>query len=217
MKKVCILLLIMFSIFITGCHKLEIPQLETGPDGEQVNVLPNGLDCKLKKLPYKMDFDGKSIIYSSVDIYQMESEHGYYPFVVMCIDLTSLTDDEIYWSKEEDSIESEVFFQSPSNDINFTTMNYVSSFDKDKYRYFVFGYFDESKKDFSDIELNCTITLKQATKDSEGFNLKNEYTYHVNGVNGDTNNYTKSFNDIEDFIQDKIVESISNEIKYLSN
>jgi len=59
-------------------------------------------DVSPKTFPYSMPYADKEITIPSIAFYQAKIGHGYLPFVHIQIDASQLTEDELYWFREED-------------------------------------------------------------------------------------------------------------------
>lgn len=189
-------LLFITIVCLTACSSVTTPSDTTSVENDGTVVIENehGITKTVKSIPYSdIRYNDKNITLSSVDIYNLESEHGYYPLVVIRFDFSSLTEDDIYWlMKDQHSVirvfDPYIYFTSEQNNLDSERMKeWFSEYDNETAMY-IFCISDEFKNDFSDADVTVVLDIEQdetyISKDEEGneknYNKSNYYHWYIN-------------------------------------
>lgn len=158
----------------------------------QLENVDKGVEEDIEKLPYdNIQYNGETLKLESVDVYKEKSSSGfgYYPYVVVTLDKTGLSEECFYWLIEEKDIDVTCYYTSEKNEVDFSRMPLLKSYYNDTQLVYMFNdYNNEYKHDFSDIELTLSLDLTQEEKykyeNDEGeitdLNKVNAYTCRIN-------------------------------------
>lgn len=146
-----------------------------------------------QELPYNMDYNGNTIVFDSVDVYQTKSSsgHGYVLYAIATIDISTLDEDALYWfDKEGDTVLDEAFRISAyvtceENNLDFESMERVKGVNYGDKRSYAFAITEEQKNPFVNSSVTVSIDLRQdetyAYINDEGdeseLNKTNHYQY----------------------------------------
>jgi len=187
-KTIFILLMALTLIFSAACSHPGSNANEytftEADDGASVMASERGATSFYDLLPAKVNYNGKNIILSSVDTYQMhiDSKYSYVLYVIVTLDVGELEDDEIYWLRESD-IDAAVYLTSESNDYDFDRMNVLGNVlitDQDIIQYvFTSSFWQENRYPFDNSEIDVA------------FNVKLEETYEHRSDDGEIHDIHK--------------------------
>lgn len=180
-KRMILSVFILFAFMITGCS--------TNVQQESAN---RGLEVDIKNLPFDdMQYNAEKMKLENVAIYTEKSSSGfgYYPYVIVTIDKTGLSEENFYWMIKEKDIDVTCYYTSEENEVDFSRMPLLKSYYNDTQLVYIFDdYNNEYKHDFSDIELDVVLNLTQEEKyeykndegDITDLNKVNSYTCRIN-------------------------------------
>ena len=78
-----------------------------------------------ESFPFSFDYNGKEVVILRADFYQAKIGYGYYPFYHIKLDVSQLTDDEIYWMRKVD-MDILLPFYVPNLDAGSDAITYLS-------------------------------------------------------------------------------------------
>ncbi len=174
-----ILLVTIWIFFISGCrassNNLEYTQT---PTDENARIYDNerGKNRYISTLPYDMDYNGKTIIFDSVELFQgpSSSGYGYSIYAVATIDVSNLDEKDLYWLDQDygqpyATFEIYAFITDESNKLDLETMKLSHALNGKKRKY-VFTLRNEYKQSFDNAEVTISISIKQ----DESYNFKSD-------------------------------------------
>lgn len=118
-------------------------------------------DVSPASLPYSIPYNGKEIRVTFCGYYQLNADHGYYPFLHIIFDVSQISEDEMYWFLKDD-----VRFSAschPLDNLNETFVLSESEIEYDEWigvaQVLLYGtdvsrYSFENHQIFADIEIN---------------------------------------------------------------
>lgn len=193
MKKICLCALALVSALVfAACSGGESNEEKRYTDEAGNNVTEDEKGCTIfaKSLPTVMDYNGKNVQLTSVDLYESVVDHSYYLYIVTTLDASDLTDDEFYWLHESD-LETICYITSEENEYDFDrapnlgclydedakTIQYVSMSD----------YMKENRYSFAGSKLTVVATTTQKEQyeyenkdgDTRSLDKENEIMYSI--------------------------------------
>lgn len=168
MKVIRIVLVMLLTVLLlVGCTHGETKEA----DGTSVYEGKGGVTKVLNSIPYKkINYNNEEFSLMSVDIYQAESasEYGYFPYVVMRYDISSMSEKGIHWMFKERLGSFDATFDPSiriTNEKNGISKDYMSRlycwYDNDEIIDIYHLPNKECKNDFSDTELSIEIDIMQ--------------------------------------------------------
>lgn len=181
---------------LTSCGNTENHEPSQTSDGTNYLESDYGAIYYPDSLPFDMDYNGGTIIFDSVDVYQTQSAsgHGYVLYVVATIDVSKMDEDSLYWFDQEieDLFSQDLFVSSyitsESNNLDFEPLSRVKGVDYGDKRSYAFAVIDEQKNSFIDSEIVVSFKIPQ------------EETYTSTDDDGDTHEYNKDNSYLYDLV-----------------
>ena len=184
------IIVLMFTLSLYGCNRSV--QQETEPP----------TDFSITEVPFTMDYNDKSIECKSVELYQSQVNYEWHPLMIIRFDTSNLTEEDIHWLttsqdfRHDPDMDISVFYYSEQNDINLERMSPIEKYTNSDKKELTYIYYEDSsgtRKDFSDIEVHVSISLKQE-KEHEvweaGKKVTKNYIYHYEiRINSDKGEY----------------------------
>lgn len=115
--------------------------------------------------PYAFPYESSEISIASVGFFQAKIGHGYYPFFHIRLDVSQLSDDEIYWLRKED-ISADVFYASGNASADYGIFSTLINILWTDIKQIDFVFFDDTvyREPFDDVRLLPSITIKHRNK-----------------------------------------------------
>lgn len=192
-KYMSLFILWLIAITLTGCSAGENnSEVSTEADGTKVTIDERGIDKSVNSIPYdKIYWNEEVMSLESIDIYQEKSDsgHGYFPYVVVRIDTTSMSEDGLYWMMKDQegfgikTFDEDVYLTSEKNEINHERMSLLYGWYDNNEIVSIYWLSDEYRYDFLDAELSVCINIEQdETYEYEDGELQksNTYTWRIN-------------------------------------
>lgn len=147
-------------------------------------------------MPFTMDYNGTEVKVKSIELYQSQNEETYvwHPQAIIRVDISNLTEEQIFLLTNSQGIPDEVDMQfdvlytSEQNDVSHERMTLVTDYVDNSNKELVYIYYEYNKvlkKDLSDISIDLTATLIQDEtyeKNGHKYNKENQYTYEMQDV-----------------------------------
>lgn len=176
----------------------------------QLENIDKGIEETIKELPYdNIKYNGEALKLESIDVYTEKSSSGfgYYPYVIVTLDKTGLSEESFYWMNKENEIDVTCYYTSEENEVDFSRMPLLKAYYNDTQLVYIFDdYNNEYKHDFSDIELTISIDLTQEEKyeyktdegDETESNKVNKYTCYVNSGLSEVESKVKDISELSE-------------------
>lgn len=218
MKKWGIVILTIAVLVLTGCgNGYEEEKIETTEtDGTVVIERETGIEKNVKSIPYdSMNYNDSTFGIKSVDLCQMEYKNGYMPYVIVEFDISTLSEEDIYWLYENDQKDFDicVYIDSEKNRIDFENMDTLYLGKDDSKVICIFTLYDYYKFDMSDMEVTVCVNVKQNDKCT----YQNKNTGEISDLRKE-NSYDWSINRYSSDIKIDVLNGIPVEyISYIEN
>ena len=159
------MLAILLLLMLSGCGSGSSDEMTFYDDGSFSSKSNGGATSYgIASLPFDMR-DGEVVIpLHSVSFYEIYQEHGYVGFVIVALDRSALTDDDIYWmTKSEElaktpEISANAYLTSKSNELDGERMHFSSKVYDENFFYFVFES-DKVRYDLRDGEISAQVII----------------------------------------------------------
>lgn len=127
MKKFAFLLLA-FTMLFSGCSSTNGSTRERTTDsfGNTVYESEGSRTVMIHSLPYDLKYNDYNIPIIDVSFYENEVDYEYTLFIVTTLDVSSLTDADIKWLREED-LDVDAYITSEKNEIDFKSASMLGS------------------------------------------------------------------------------------------
>ena len=207
----CILLLAGSQYNSKRSHSLDA---NTYRDSDIIYESESGKSYSIDALPYDMVYNDITIKLLSSEYYQSKTDHGYNIYVVLNLDISDLSDDDLYWIEKDEALASRVYLDKGKNNINFDGMSELCYLDVKGVRKIAFWNHEEYRYDFEATEATISIDIDQNEtykyKSDEGKTtlLNKTYTYFFNYTIEGTD--IKSESDIDSTLYNKMIKSFDN-------
>lgn len=181
MKKV-ILILIITSILLTSCSPAVSKETQTVKDPNITYSDESGDSYDIKKLPFDMKYNGVNVQLLSVDLYQDKVEHSYNLYAVISLDISKITEDDLYWIDKNKEIEPAIYITNKQNDIKFDSMQKLCTYDDGGIRKIAFWMNDEYRYSLSPSDICASVDIEsKKTYDYKGkkLNKSDSYMYSI--------------------------------------
>lgn len=170
MKKtvsIILLLVLMLGLVACGDSSTNSSYTDNGAttydDGSFSFSTPSGgTSWSIASIPFEMDLDGKAVQIASMNFFELYADHGYTAYILVSLDRTNLSDDDIYWMTKSDKyttskeLDMNVYATSEENEIDGKTLNSAGSAYDEQYLYFLF-YSDLCRYSFMNSNFACQI------------------------------------------------------------
>jgi len=199
MKRVLLCMCLSWLGIVAGCSSKT-----------QLENIDKGIEENIKELPYDgIQYNGETLKLESIDVYTEKSSSGfgYYPYVIVTLDKTGLSEESFYWMNKENEIDVACYYTSEENEADFLRMPLLKAYYNDTQLVYIFDDYDnEYKHDFSDIELTISIDLTQEEKykyktddgDEVESNKVNKYTCYVNSGSSEIETKVKDISELSE-------------------
>lgn len=177
-KSLSVFLIIV--LFLTGCSQDETQQAgtqqaetETEASAKLINENKNAKSLSILKLPYnEVVWDDRTFSIKDARLYQEKVGHGYMLYAVIDYDMTSLSEDDIYWLTDAGTIrppfDSNAYVTSEKNNLKTSSMRTLHRSLKDGIlSYMYYSGIDEYQYDFSDARVSLCTLVEQ----KDGFDI----------------------------------------------
>lgn len=206
--------IVIICVLLTGCGSTatntpkKIEKITTDPDELIISESERGVSKNIEIIPYdNLIYNDETFSLKSIDFYQEQSESGfgYYPYVVVQFDFSSLCEDSIYWMMKKTgsfgirTFGVDAYITSEQNNIDFERMTLLNATYNNESATYIFFILEEYKYDFSDMKLNISVDVMQdETYDyNDGkLNKHNDYTWIINKNNSKLQIPIQNFSDI---------------------
>lgn len=172
-----IFLVTICTFFISGCStSSDNMQYTQTPTDEHARIYDDerGKNRYISTLPYDMDYNGNTIVFDSVELFQgpSSSGYGYNIYAVATIDVTNLDEKDLYWLDQDygqpyGTFEIYAFITDESKKLDLETMKLSHTLYGEKRKY-VFTLQNEYKQSFD----NAAVTILISIKQDELYNFK---------------------------------------------
>lgn len=190
MKSIRIVLVALLTVLLlSGCAHGEIKEA----DGTSVYEGKGGVTKVLHSIPYKkINYNDEEFSLLDVDIYQVGSDsgYGYFPYVVMRYDISSMSEKGIHWMFKERNgsfdatFDPRICITSKKNGVSNDHMTRLYCWYNNEEIIDIYHLFNqEYKNDFSDTELSIEIDITQDETyrdDGEEKQKINKYLLYIN-------------------------------------
>lgn len=170
MKKRLLTLLTCCCIAMSGCETASINSEYTmPPTDEYAWIYDNeaGENRMIDTLPYDMNYNGNTIVFDSVELFEgpSSSGYGYTIYAVATIDVSNLDEKDLYWLDQDfghvyGTFQINAYIRDNSNDLDFESMMLGHSVYGDK-RMYAFTLLEECKQPFNNAEVTVSISIEQ--------------------------------------------------------
>lgn len=125
-------------------------------------------------IPFQMNYNGKELTVSNISAYEQYTSHQYTLYVVVKIDASDLTDDELYWLQKDD-IDADLSITCEDNNMENDSMSLLGSLrytdTKQLNLVYYTSFFHETRYSFAGSRIKCSFRATQ----------KEKYEYEYNG------------------------------------
>lgn len=132
--------------------------------GNLVMIMDSGKNIGVEKLPYSIEYNAKTIPFVSISAYQEKAQHSYTLFVIVTLDVSALSDDEVYWLRKDD-LDVSLYATQENNGFDFDSLSKLGLIwwtdIKQIDIVFTSPFTDEYRYPFNDIEVFSSVSLKQ--------------------------------------------------------
>ncbi len=213
-------MLLVSSVTISGCNTTSLDSEYTMPRTDEYAWIyddETGENRMVDTLPYDMNFNGNTIVFDSVELFQgpSSSGYGYSIYAVATIDVSNLDEKDLYWLDQDfghvyGTLQIDAYITDDSNNLDFDSMMLGHSIYGDK-RMYAFTLLEECKQPFNNAEVTVSISIEQdetynyEAKDGHvsELNKHNNYQYTAEAQGG------SAIKDIDSMAKD-LLKSISN-------
>lgn len=212
-------------LLLTGCGDSSSEKRYKDDNGNTITETDSTKTIYLKSLPSELQFNNTSIQYIALDMYQDNSYsgHGYNIYATLTIDVSNLSDDELYWLDKDTeyisdkTLQVKCYITDEHNDLDFESMSPISVVVDGKKRTYTFMLINEFKNDFTNASLSGYVNLMQdetyKQKSDSGLPLEINRVFNYQYEIDCTDNYklltiddmdTNIYNSINNALQSKL-------------
>lgn len=180
MKKLLCSFLILALMLFSGCGEgsSEVNSYRD-ENGNFIIEDQGSRTVMVKELPSGVPYNGKEFQLSSVSFYQNISDFSYNLFIVICLDVSSLSESEVHWLRESD-LSVDAYITNEGNEYDFSSASNLGSILFTDTNELIFvktsSFAKENRYSFEGSEVTVSISVKQ------------EETYEYKGSDGEKSN-----------------------------
>lgn len=152
---------------MTGCSPNEQPTESSDVPQDGTCLISEssyfGNTYSSSEIPFDFPYGENYIQCLSVDLYQEPTEHGYYVYAIVAVDMSELSDTDIYWIDKNEEFKVEVVLDNDKNNLEAKFLSNLCQLKKDDITYYAFDASEEFKYAFD--SSNTTIRLSINNED----------------------------------------------------
>jgi len=156
-----LLIICIFVFILIGCDTNSYTVEKTDDGGTIVYSSDYGTTYSYDELPINIEYNGNDIKCLYTEIYQEKAEHGYDIYVVASIDLSELSEDDIYWIGKDEELRISVLLTNKENDVEGVSMNELCMLENNNVRRIVFYLNDTYRYTFANSCLSTFTDIKK--------------------------------------------------------
>lgn len=200
-----IILVIMLVFMLCGCS------LNTNNQtSEATNSLPEGITLihesedfgnsySCDQIPFSLPYGETSIQCSSAKLYQSRSEHGYYVYALIEVNVNDISDDDLYWLEKNEELNPSIMIDNESNNMENKHLSNLCRLEKGGIIYYVLDSLEEYRYSFENSNVSLFIHLDNGKMyDSYMYSFDVENVTDISEIDKDI------YNAINDALQRKI-------------
>lgn len=158
MKRLLIFLLLIF--LLCGCSGIDYQASQNIE--ENTNILysdENGTSYTFDELPIEIEYGSGVIKCTKAELYQEKSEHGYYLYGIVAINLNDLSDDDVYWLDKNKEMNISLMVDNELNELENLSLSSLCITDDYNVRFYIFDTKDEYRYSFDKSNTSMFIRL----------------------------------------------------------
>lgn len=166
MKKIIFCLLVTFALLlgVAACSSGADSEFTKDEFGNQVLSSDRGNTTFVEDIPYASKYNNTSVSLTEFGAYQNISNYSYNLFILITLDVSNLSDEELHWLRESD-LEVNSYITSEDNGYDFDSMpelgNLLLTDSKELVFVFTTSFFKENRYDFSESKVCVAVSAKQ--------------------------------------------------------
>lgn len=233
MKKKLLItsLLIALSFSIHGCSKTNtntntktntntyVADMDMETDGTSIFHMVDGDTYYMETLPRKIIYDDKEFTLKSITFYEEKVDHAYFLLALVDFDVSSLTEDDVYWMQKDNDLYVTVSIDDEENEFDDKELTFLQKvwLSDGTYRY-VFRMQDNYRYSLCGKVSNLAVYVTQGGKyehenmDGEMEELDKKDTYYY--YNCPIPEELETSAAIDEFTQKVIIEKIKEDLVY---
>lgn len=170
MKKIiCILfmILIIMPLFLACTDDAQVMKI-----AEQ-NKKKSEASSK-RSLPIDAAIYKTSLTIESVEFYQDKSDHGYYLYAILTLDISELDGDDIYWMDKDNVLDFDLYITSEDNNYKQQSLTRLIYMDDEGKRYIFFTLTEEPRYSLENASYSMNFSVKHENS------YERDYYYVIN-------------------------------------
>lgn len=203
MKKSIVLFLAL--IIFTGCETNNEIKDDDLPEGiSLISSSDYGNTYSSSNIPFDIPYGDKNVSCVSAELYQGESEHGYYLYAVVSVDVGELSESDLYWMDEEEDFRVGIRIHNENNGLESERLGKLCALKIDNIIHHAFHLGNEYQYSFDNSELSLF------------FDVDNEKLYDTYMCSTDVNT-ARNTKDIDEDLYSAMAESLQTRLEFWQN